>query len=162
MTDAVHDHATLSAEADLQLDLVPVRVLPYAAAGRDGLVAHGEAVEPRRRRGQLGIGVAVGGDRLPVRDALLGLDDHRAPSHHFGCAHRRPPCGNPSPCRDHTPRRPRNPTCRPVIRRTVWSDKDTEILSRWAQLTPKLALRLWTIAGPALALLVQKPVPCSG
>src|SRR5437867_8890302 len=44
MAHAVHDHAPAPAEADLQLDLVAVRVFAHTAARRDGLVAHREVV----------------------------------------------------------------------------------------------------------------------
>src|SRR6185295_10900393 len=75
---AVHHHAALASEADLQLDLVAVRVLAHAAAGGDGLEAHREPGEPGAGGVELRIGVAVGGDGLPVGGPILRLHDHRA------------------------------------------------------------------------------------
>src|SRR5262249_34443035 len=62
-----------SAEADLQLDLVTVRVLAHAAARRDGLKAHSATGEPGARRVEPRIGMAIGRNGLPVRRAILRL-----------------------------------------------------------------------------------------
>ena len=75
---AVDHDAAAAAEADLQLDLLAVRVLANAPAGRDGLEAHGEAVEAGAAGKERGIGVAIGGDGLPVGRALARLHDDGA------------------------------------------------------------------------------------
>src|SRR6266850_1657191 len=56
MRGAVHDHAAAAAEADLQLDLFAVRVLPDTPARRDALEAQREAVEASARGEERGIG----------------------------------------------------------------------------------------------------------
>src|SRR5262249_40201467 len=87
MAHAVDDHPALPPEADLQLDLVAMRVLAHAAPGRDGLVAHRELAVARVRGRELGIGMAVGGHRLPEGVALAGLDHGRAASRGLDGAH---------------------------------------------------------------------------
>src|SRR5256885_12443272 len=81
MAGAIHHHPAAPAKADLQLDLVAVRVLALAGAGCDRLVAHRERVEAGERGRQPRIGVAVGGHGLPVRWSLSGLDDDGAAFH---------------------------------------------------------------------------------
>ena len=78
MTLAVHHRAALAAEADLQLDLIAMRVLAHAATGGDGLEAHRMPWETGEGGVELGIGVAVGGDGLPVGRPVFRLHDHRA------------------------------------------------------------------------------------
>src|SRR4029453_13238130 len=139
--------------ADLELDLVAVRVLAHPATRGDGLVAHGQGLEPGRCRGELRIGMAVRGDRLPVRGALIRLNDDPPPSDRLDVSHDCLRAGV-------IPQTPPAPPCRPVIRRTVWSDMDTENLSSRAWLPPKLALPLWTFVSQALAFPVQKSAAC--
>src|SRR5215813_8075456 len=84
---AVHHDVAAAAEADLQLDLIAVRVLAHPAAGRDGLITHRQRGEARQVRRELRIGVTVGGDRLPVRWALVRLNDDRVPTRPLTRAH---------------------------------------------------------------------------
>src|SRR5262249_13850312 len=72
---AVDDDVTAAAEADLELQLVGVRVLAATTTGRDGRVAHRGPAEARISRRQDGIRVTTGRDRLPVRRAFARLDD---------------------------------------------------------------------------------------
>src|SRR5882724_12747016 len=90
MCGAVDHHAATAAEADLQLHLLAVRVLPDASARRDALEAQGETVEAGAPGEERGIGVAAGGHRLPVGRPLARLDDDRAASNRFLWAHRPP------------------------------------------------------------------------
>src|SRR5687768_7496685 len=90
MPRTIDHHVAPSAEADLQLDLIAVRVLAHAAPGRDGLVAHRELTEPRVLRIELRIGVPVGGHRLPVRRTFVRLHDDTATAR-LDVAHEWPP-----------------------------------------------------------------------
>ena len=87
MRDAVDHDPPLPAEADLQLDLLAVRVLADAASRRDGLKAHGEAVEPGAAGKERGISMPVGRHRLPVRRSLAWLHDNSASANRLGLAH---------------------------------------------------------------------------
>src|SRR5438045_9775354 len=72
---AVHDDVATATEADLQLDLIAVRVRAHTAAGRDRLVTHRQRRKAREVRRQLRIGVAIRRHWLPVRRTLVRLDD---------------------------------------------------------------------------------------
>src|SRR5215831_19163374 len=87
MAHAVDNHAPPAAEADLQLDLIAVRVLAHAAPRRDGLIAHREVAVAGVRRRELRVRVAVGGHGLPEGVALVRLNDGRAASRGFEWAH---------------------------------------------------------------------------
>src|SRR5262245_62049778 len=75
------DHAPSTAEADLELDLVTMRVLADPTARRDGLVAHRQTLEPRYRGMERRVRVAVGGDGLPEGRPGSGLDHDGVASH---------------------------------------------------------------------------------
>jgi len=68
-----------------------VRMLAHTTSGRDGLVAHREIAVPRVRRRELGVGMAVGGNRLPEGIALVRLDDGRAAADTLEWGHDVPP-----------------------------------------------------------------------
>src|SRR5262245_43587559 len=87
MLRAVDHDPPAAAEADLQLYLLAVRVLANAPAGRHALEAHGETIEAGARWIQRGIGMAIGGNGLPVGWALSRLHDNGASSDRFAHAH---------------------------------------------------------------------------
>src|SRR5262245_55916343 len=84
---AVDHDVTAAAKADLQLDLVAVRMLAHAAAGRDRLVTHRQRGKARQVRRELRIGVTVGGNGLPVRRTLVRLNDHGVSTRPLARAH---------------------------------------------------------------------------
>src|SRR4029450_769743 len=67
MAYSVHHRAPAAAEADLQLDLVAVRVLAHAAARGDGLKTHGGAGEAGGGGGEGGGGGRCGRGRASGR-----------------------------------------------------------------------------------------------
>ena len=87
----VHDDASPSAETDLELDLVAVRMRSDPPAGRNCLVAHRQRAETGVGRHELRVGVAVGRHRLPPGASLPGLHDDRATACGFHRVHWRPP-----------------------------------------------------------------------
>ena len=82
MADAVDDQVATAAEADQHLHLGGMRVLAHVPTGGDGLIAERHSLEAGVRRRQDGVGVAVGGRRLPERRAFARLHDHRAAADH--------------------------------------------------------------------------------
>jgi hypothetical protein len=87
VADAVDHDAPGAPEAHLQFDLTPVGVLANVRPRGHRLKAHAEAVIACVRRVELGVGVAIGGDGLPVRDAVLRLHDDGVASDRLGVAH---------------------------------------------------------------------------
>src|SRR4029453_16236695 len=85
---ALDEDPALPPEADLELDLIAVRVLAHAAAGRNGLVAHREPVKARPVRGERGIGVTVRRNRLPERRPGAGLHHDGVSADALRCGHR--------------------------------------------------------------------------